>query len=78
MWKLLGIVSCIILLVACATSPTGRSQVLLYSNAQLADMGAQAFSGMKSSLNVSRKTVENQYVQCIASEEAVQRKPKCG
>ncbi len=68
MWKLLGIVCSIILLVACATSPTGRSQVLLYSNAQLADMGAQAFSGMKSSLNVSQKTVENQYVQCIANE----------
>ena len=66
MRKFISIVCCAIAVASCATSPTGRNQVLLYSDAQLANMGAQAFSGMKDSLSVSNKTVENAYVQCIA------------
>lgn len=56
----------LVLLSACATSPTGRTQILLYSDAQLAAMGEQAFVGMKSELKVSSKPVENTLVQCIA------------
>ena len=57
----------IFFLSACATSPTGRSQVLLYSDNQLSEMGSQAFTSMKESLNVSSKRVDNNYVQCIAA-----------
>ena len=57
---------------ACATSPTGRAQILLYSDAQLAAMGEQAFTGMKSELKVSNKRVENTLVQCIAGHIAKQ------
>ncbi|MDC0603159.1 M48 family metallopeptidase [Aliiglaciecola sp.] len=53
-------------IAACATSPTGRSQLKLYSKGQLADMGAQAFDGMKSNQTISKKPVENQFVSCIA------------
>lgn len=53
------------LLVACATSPTGRSQLKLYSKGQLANMGAQAFDGMKSNQKVSTKTIDNKFVSCI-------------
>ena len=62
------ILSCFMvgLIGGCATSPTGRNQVLLYSDGQLSEMGSQAFSSMKESLNVSSKPVDNQYVQCIA------------
>lgn len=54
------------LISACATSPTGRTQILLYSDAQLAAMGQQAFVGMKSELKMSNKRIENTLVQCIA------------
>lgn len=62
------ILSCFIVAFVggCATSPTGRNQVLLYSDSQLSEMGSQAFSSMKESLDVSSKQVDNQYVQCIA------------
>lgn len=56
----------LILLSACATSPTGRSQLKLYSNAQLANMGVQAFDGMKSQQKVSTKRIENDFVSCVA------------
>ncbi|MEG3765665.1 M48 family metallopeptidase [Alteromonas sp. 14N.309.X.WAT.G.H12] len=53
-------------LCACATSPTGRNQVLLYSETQMAEMGGQAFSSMKEELTISNQRVENSYVQCVA------------
>lgn len=53
---------------ACATSPTGRGQVILYSDAQLAEMGQQAFAGMKQELAISDKRMSNSMVQCIANE----------
>ncbi len=52
---------------SCATSPTGRSQLKLYSKSQLANMGAQAFDGMKTKQNVSQKAVQNEFVSCVAS-----------
>lgn len=52
---------------ACATSPTGRNQVLLYSESQLEEMGDQAFSGMKEELKISNKAVQNSYVECVAN-----------
>lgn len=53
-------------LTACATSPTGRNQMLLYSDSQLSEMGDQAFSGMKEELEISNKAVQNTYVECVA------------
>jgi len=52
---------------ACATSPTGRNQVLLFSESQLAEMGDQAFTGMKEELKISNKAVQNSYVECVAN-----------
>ncbi len=53
-------------IAACATSPTGRNQVLLFSDQQLNEMGSQAFSGMKEELKISNKPVQNRYVECVA------------
>ena len=53
-------------LSACSTSPTGRNQLKLYSSAQLADMGTQTFDAMKSAQKVSKKTVDNKFVSCVA------------
>jgi len=53
-------------LLSCATSPTGRKQLKLYSSSQLAGMGEQAFDSMKTKQKVLSQPVSNQYVKCIA------------
>ncbi len=62
------LILCVVFVQACATSPTGRSQLILYSDDQLADMGQQAFAGMKQELAISDKRTRNSMVQCIANE----------
>jgi predicted Zn-dependent protease len=62
----------VLFLTACTTSPTGRKTIKLYSSAQLADMGAQAFDSIKSEQKVSSKEVENKYVRCVAEHIARQ------
>lgn len=76
-WTALAVVSAMAL-AACATttSPTGRSQYLAYSDSQLDQMGAQAFTEMK----VKQKTVsggqQNSYVQCVVNALIVQLPPE--
>jgi predicted Zn-dependent protease len=53
-------------LSSCAKSPLGRNQLKLYSSSQLAGMGEQAFTSMKTEQKVSSQPVSNQYVKCIA------------
>lgn len=63
--KLLTIVaSC--LLGACATSPTGRMQVAFMPEAEMSQMGVQAFSELKNTQTVSRNARYNNFVNCIA------------
>jgi predicted Zn-dependent protease len=66
--KWLTAIACVLLLNACATSPTGRSQLLLFPDSELASMGQQAFTGMKSQIKISNTAVENRLVQCITKE----------
>ena len=60
------VLAAITILTACTTSPTGRSQVKLFSAERLNSMGTQTFASLKSEQKVSNQRVENQYVQCIA------------
>ncbi|WP_251358319.1 M48 family metallopeptidase [Kangiella sp. TOML190] len=53
------------LVSACATSPTGRSQVILYPESQMNQMGSAAFTSMKKSQKVDTDARNNQYVNCI-------------
>lgn len=62
-----AVIAAALTLTACSTSPTGRNQVLLYSESQLAQMGDQAFTGMKEELKISNKAVQNSYVECVAN-----------
>lgn len=55
------------LLSACATSPTGRSQIVFYPEAQLESMGSQAFASLKADTKISTKPIQNNLVQCIAN-----------
>ncbi len=68
-WKLaLGLV-CVTtgLIVACTTSPTGRNQLRLVSDAEMAQMGATAFQQLKQKTPPSQDGKANAYVQCVAN-----------
>ena len=55
------------LLVACSTSPTGRSQLVLMPDSQMQQMGLQAFTSIKQKTPVDKSRTTNAYVQCVAS-----------
>ncbi|AOE50772.1 M48 family metallopeptidase [Kangiella sediminilitoris] len=54
-----------LLLTACATSPTGRDQVLIFSESQMAEMGAASFTSMKESQKIDTNRAHNRYVNCV-------------
>lgn len=55
------------LALACATSPTGRQRLVLFSDAQMNQMGATAFSELKKGTPVSRDGAVRGYVRCVAA-----------
>ncbi len=63
-WILLAAAS---LLVGCATSMTGRSQLLLFPEAQMADMGATAFTDLQSKTPRSSSSTKVTYVRCVSN-----------
>ncbi len=56
-----------ILAVGCVTSPTGRTQLKLVSDAEMAQMGATAFQQLKTKTPPSKDGKANAYVQCVAN-----------
>jgi len=54
-------------LVACATSPTGRSQLLMMSESEMDQMGAQSFDALKKKLPIEQDPAINTYVRCVAT-----------
>lgn len=57
---------CSALVAGCAHSPTGRSQMLLYSPQQMDQLGADSFEQMKQQERVSKDAKLNAYVSCVA------------
>lgn len=60
-------------LSACATSPTGRHQLIAVSDSKMNALGSEAFAQMKSTIAIERDPAINQYVRCVAlpiSEQA--------
>ncbi len=57
----------VLVLTACSTSPTGRSQLILRSDEEMAAQAAQQFAAMKSStpLMTDRATID--YIACVAN-----------
>ncbi|EIC27938.1 MULTISPECIES: M48 family metallopeptidase [Methylomicrobium] len=53
-------------LTACATSPTGRSQLMLLPDSQVDQMGLQAFETLKRDKPISNDARLNQIANCIA------------
>ncbi|WP_028022449.1 M48 family metallopeptidase [Enterovibrio calviensis] len=53
------------IVMGCSTSPTGRSQFILVSGAEMATLGSQSFSELKGTEKISTDKQTNQYVQCV-------------
>jgi predicted Zn-dependent protease len=51
---------------ACATSPTGRKQLLVLPDAQMNTMGAQSFAELRSKTPTESNPRTNAYVRCVA------------
>ncbi len=64
--RLFALTVTLALLLGCATSPTGRSQLVLMPDNEINQMGLQAFTSIKKETRVERSTVTNRYVQCVA------------
>ncbi len=55
------------LATGCATSPTGRSQLVLMPDSEMEQMGLQAFNSIKGKTPVEKNRTTNRYVQCVGS-----------
>jgi predicted Zn-dependent protease len=62
--------------LSCATSPTGRRQLVLFSDDELAQMGAASFDQQKQDIPVASSSRENAYVRCIADAILAQVDPE--
>lgn len=68
-----------VLLVACQTTPTGRRQLNLFPDEQVAKMGQTAFAQMKQQTPPAEGDPTSRYIQCVAqSVVQVVPRPKGG
>jgi predicted Zn-dependent protease len=63
--RLTSLILSVVLTSGCATSPTGRSQLVLIPDIQMEQMGLQAFTNIKGKTPVESKRTTNRYVQCV-------------
>ncbi|ULQ45193.1 M48 family metallopeptidase [Flagellatimonas centrodinii] len=54
------------LVMACSTSPTGRTQLRLVGDEQLSQMGVTAFTQMKQEMPLAKSSATRSYVDCVA------------
>ena len=50
----------------CKSSPTGRTQIAMYSEAEMNQLGKQSFAQMKKQQPINQDAKINRYVQCVA------------
>lgn len=60
------LVTLVATLMACATSPTGRTQLKIFSSSEVAQMGAAAFAEMRDQQPLITSGPVAAYVQCVA------------
>src|SRR4051812_12581880 len=56
-----------IVLSSCATSPTGRKQLMMMPDSQMNQMGVQSFEEMKKQTPIETNPATNAYVKCVAN-----------
>ena len=54
-------------LTACATSPTQRRQIVLYSDSELAQQGIQVYQRMQAEMTISPNLAQTDFVQCVTN-----------
>ncbi|TFH92481.1 M48 family metallopeptidase [Vibrio ouci] len=64
-WLKLSTVVTTLAIAACSASPTGRNQLLLFSDNDMSSLGAQSFDQMKKDQKGSTDAKTNAYVQCV-------------
>lgn len=57
----------IFVMVGCATSPTGRRQIMLQSAPEMSQMGAAAFAELQANTPRSTNTAQTNLVRCVAN-----------
>lgn len=57
----------VLLIAACATSPTGRKQLIIVPDEQMDQMGAQSFTQIAQETPVTKDANATRYVTCIAN-----------
>jgi len=62
--------------VACSSSPTGRSQVILKSDQELAVESARQFAEMKSNMALETDRTKIEYIHCVAQAVVLQLEPE--
>lgn len=68
MKKTLGVIALALVLTGCKTSPTGRTQLALYSDQKMNEMGVASFEKMKADQAIEKDPKVNSYVRCIADK----------
>ncbi len=62
---LISLVLAALIAVACSTSPTGRSQMIWKSDAEMEAQAAQAFNAMRASAPLSTNRAKIDFVACV-------------
>ena len=75
-WGIFLAVAVLLVFVGCATSPLGRSQLKLFPDDQLAQMGSQSFAKIKQDKEISQDPQRNAYVSCVATALIAQLSPE--
>jgi predicted Zn-dependent protease len=64
--KQFSVVITALFIIGCSTSPTGQRQLLLFPESQMADMGAAAYTQMKTEIPSTQDGKQRRYVNCVA------------
>jgi len=66
MMKIVLLMTLTMLVTACATSPTGRKQMILIGDQQMNEMGITSFQQMKTAQKISSNLRQRKYVECVS------------
>lgn len=77
-WSRLSVVASALIVAACSSSPTGRNQLILFSDSDMSSLGAQSFEQMKQEQPISTDKALNAYVQCVSNAVTAHVPPQAG
>jgi predicted Zn-dependent protease len=63
--RLLALLFALLVLAGCVTSPTGRNQLMLFDQQQLAKMGDQSYAKLEQKTPIDHNSADNRFVKCV-------------